>query len=291
MTAEHTIVDTPMWFTRALDMRPEFGSVDCDGAAVHYRAWGDPADPGVLLVHGSAANASWWDHIVPLLARGRRVVALDLTGHGDSGRRASYGYEVWARDVLAVLRETLRPEPVVVAHSMGGKVAFRVAVEAGDMLGGVAFLDSNFARGVDPERAAHLVARASGTARIHPDRDSAVGAFRPVGTTVPLPHYLGGHVAGHSVRRTGTGWTWKFDPAVFASVTETPISLRPLNCPVAVLRAGVDSVIDDESHQLMSRILGPGAVFASLETSGHHMMFDAPCALTAKLQELLTEWA
>ena len=57
---------------------------------------------GIVLVHGGAAHSRWWDHIGPLLAADRRVVAIDLSGHGDSGRRESYSFDAWAGEMLAV---------------------------------------------------------------------------------------------------------------------------------------------------------------------------------------------
>lgn len=65
----------PPWFTAAITTPYDTGSVEVDGVTIAYRAWGDPDDPVVLLVHGGGANAVWWDHVAPLLSAGRRVVA------------------------------------------------------------------------------------------------------------------------------------------------------------------------------------------------------------------------
>jgi pimeloyl-ACP methyl ester carboxylesterase len=195
---------------------------------------------------------------------------------------------VWAREVLTIVRETLLPKAFVVAHSMGGKVAYRAAVKAGDMLGGIAFLDSDCAKGVDPASAAQLWP-ALRNAADHPYRDSAIAAFRPVGTTVRSPllrrprrrsfHSPDGYRLDVEVRPRSVRLGDR--DADSASTTELPG--RGV--------AGVKSVIDDESYRRMAQTLDREPVFASLETIGHHMMFDAPRALTAKLQELLTEWA
>ena len=53
-------------------------------------------------MHGGAAHAHWWSFLAPQLAKQYYVVAPDLSGHGDSGRRTSYPRELWAREVLAV---------------------------------------------------------------------------------------------------------------------------------------------------------------------------------------------
>ena len=77
----------PEWFLTAIGTPAKLGIVDVEGASITYRTYGDREDRGIVLVHGGAAHARWWDHIAPLLATGHMVVALDLSGHGDSGRR------------------------------------------------------------------------------------------------------------------------------------------------------------------------------------------------------------
>ena len=94
----------PAWFSAALAASADVAVVTVDGAPISYRAWGGNEPSGLVLVHGGAAHARWWDHIGPLLAQGRRVVAVDLSGHGDSGRRERYSLDGWAREVMAVAR-------------------------------------------------------------------------------------------------------------------------------------------------------------------------------------------
>ena len=94
--------EPPPWFTAAMNAPVKQARVDVDGTPIAYRAWGDRGDAGIVLVHGGAAHARWWDHIAPLLDGGRRVVALDLSGHGDSGRRDAYSLDQWSMEVLAV---------------------------------------------------------------------------------------------------------------------------------------------------------------------------------------------
>ncbi len=97
--------DPPSWFLAALEASVETGSVTVDGTPISYRAFGGRRDSGIVLVHGGAAHARWWDHIAPLLAERARVVAIDLSGHGDSGRRDVYTLDCWADEVLAAARD------------------------------------------------------------------------------------------------------------------------------------------------------------------------------------------
>lgn len=87
------LAEPPPWFTETLAAPVVPRTVSVSGTDIAYRQFG-PYDgngsSGIVLVHGGAAHARWWDHIAPLLATGRRVVAIDLSGHGDSGRNDKY---------------------------------------------------------------------------------------------------------------------------------------------------------------------------------------------------------
>ena len=98
----------PAWFTEALAAPVSERVASQDGVPVAYRMWGGPSGRGIVLVHGGGAHSRWWDHIAPLLAADRRVIAIDLSGHGDSGRRESYTIDRWAREVLAVVADAGR---------------------------------------------------------------------------------------------------------------------------------------------------------------------------------------
>ncbi|MEJ6671011.1 MAG: alpha/beta hydrolase, partial [Pseudomonadales bacterium] len=79
---------TPEQFQHALSHQAQSSTVQVKGAQIHYRRWPKPNAPGILLVHGHAAHARWWDHIAPALNQSFDVSAIDLSGAGDSQHRA-----------------------------------------------------------------------------------------------------------------------------------------------------------------------------------------------------------
>src|SRR5262245_41176686 len=121
-------MSAPEWFRTALATAHDDGTVVVDDCPIHYARWGRTGCPG--LVHGGAAHAHWWDHVAPLLAGDCGVIALDLSGHGDSGRRDHYPTETWAREIVAVAEDGgIEGPPLVIGHSMGGWVAITAAAE------------------------------------------------------------------------------------------------------------------------------------------------------------------
>src|SRR5215475_4174338 len=125
--------------------------VDVSGTKVHYLRWGAGQTLGLVLVHGGAAHAEWWSFLAPLLMRPYDVVALDLSGHGDSDRRDEYPRRIWADEVRAVIADAGFPTPpVLVGHSMGGLVSIVTASVYGDELAGAVIVDAPVRR-PDPE--------------------------------------------------------------------------------------------------------------------------------------------
>ena len=64
------VVSAPEWFVAALAAPREEDEVEVEGTPIHSVRWGTSGRPGIVLVHGGAAHAHWWDHVVPMLAAG-----------------------------------------------------------------------------------------------------------------------------------------------------------------------------------------------------------------------------
>ena len=82
--------------------------------------------PGVtdlLLIHGLTYDHRTWEPLCAHLAPGRRVLAVDLPGHGRSPRRERYPLDEVIEDVHKQVRDAGLSAPVVVGHSLGGIVA------------------------------------------------------------------------------------------------------------------------------------------------------------------------
>ena len=85
--------------------------------------------PPLLLIHGLGSSSRDWEKQVPALEDSYRVITVDLRGHGCSGKPPGpYSIELFAEDVAALISE-LRTGPLhILGISMGGMVAFELAV-------------------------------------------------------------------------------------------------------------------------------------------------------------------
>jgi pimeloyl-ACP methyl ester carboxylesterase len=286
--------DSPAWFRQALATPRDEGTVEVDGVAVHHLAWGEPGRRGLVFVHGGGAHAHWWTHVAARFAGEFRVVAVDLTGHGDSGHREVYDFEQWTREVLAAGEAGgIAGPPVVIGHSMGGFVAIATAALHGDRLAGVVVCDSPVTE-PDPEVDAFRLKEEFGGTRTYPDLEAAVARFR---TVPPQPHYLPyvmDHVARRSLRPADGGWTWKFDRRIFFQFAGTMRGvaypyLERIDCRLALLRSEHGLVTADIGRS-MFEAMGRVTPVLELPEAGHHAMLDQPLVLLTALRALLADW-
>ncbi len=95
-----------------------------DGVAIAYESHGS-GETAIVLIHGWCCNRTYWNDTIGALSRdGRRIVAINLPGHGESGaNREKWTIEAFARDVKAVCDALELKRIVLVGHSMGGPVS------------------------------------------------------------------------------------------------------------------------------------------------------------------------
>ncbi len=281
----------PRWFRESLATPYEDHTVEVEGAPIHYLSWGEAGKPGLVLVHGGAAHAHWWTFIAPQLTHHYHVVALDLSRHGDSGRRAEYPRENWAREVMAVARDAgLAGPPILVGHSMGGFVCMVAAASYGERLAGAILVDSPVRR-PDPEAEEGAHGRSFRNPKVYPDPESALKRFRLVPGQPCDNDYILDHIARTSLCAVKGGWTWKFDPTIFRRVTPRAAHevLPEVKCRVALFRAEFGLVTPDIGDY-MYELLNRNAPVIEIPEAHHHLMLDQPLAFITGLRAVLADW-
>jgi len=108
---------------------------------LYYEVTGD--GPPLLLIHGLGSSSRDWEKQIEPFAKDFQVIMLDLRGHGQSGKPPGpYNIRMFAEDTVALIRELNIAPLHVVGISMGGMVAFELAVNFPKLLRSMAVINS-----------------------------------------------------------------------------------------------------------------------------------------------------
>lgn len=90
------------------------------------------AEHTLLLIHGFLGSTFSWRYLLPMLSPHYTVYAVDLPGFGRSDKRKDYPYTLtaFARSVHDFIQSQTIRHLTIIAHSMGGQVAMRLATIA-----------------------------------------------------------------------------------------------------------------------------------------------------------------
>jgi pimeloyl-ACP methyl ester carboxylesterase len=100
---------------------------------------GDASQTPVLLIHGTGADHRSWPVVLRRLS-GRRILAIDLPGHGHSTGRPRQSVAAYAQDLAAFLETLGIFRVVLVGHDLGAMVALQTAYEHPDRVAGLGLI-------------------------------------------------------------------------------------------------------------------------------------------------------
>jgi len=261
----------------------------------------EPDGPRVLLLHGLAQTAWAWTPVARRLRRLRRVVAMDMRGHGLSDA-PTHGYdrEQLVEDALAVAEGSGSlggPDDriVIAGHGSGAMFAAWTAAALGEHCAGLVLVDGGwedlaeitemdpdeFVRSLDepPEVLASMAAYLADRAGYDPatwDEDQERAARAAV---VEVP-------AGKVVLATR--------PHVVAASVEAMFSYSPrdvlpaIACPIVAMRAaddefGTHGAALEQIQDLLATTHRPPIRVAHFPTAGHNLMRYRPAEVTAAI--------
>ena len=290
----------PAWFKAAIANTPRRGTVRVDDTDIEVLEWGERGQPGVLLIHGYTAHADWWSFTAPLLASGRHVVALSLSGMGQSGWRAAYSMTQHARETMAVaehvgLFDAPYP-PIVVAHSYGSFAARILAQRSGERFGGAVLIDGALAGIRNDDRFDGAPARGH-RHRVYASLEQALARFRFEPAQTCANPWIEDFIARTSLGPvTGPlgepGWSWRFDPDLRAKTTSlsTDELVAPFACRTALMFGDRSSLMTAVRLAFLRKVTPVDAPWIVIPDAGHHVMVDQPLALVAALRSLFAAW-
>ena len=266
-----------------------------DTGAVELNFAEGPANgPPLVLLHGITTAWQSWLPLIPALALRWQVFALDLRGHGKSGRVSGcYRLEDYVADVAAFLLKQAKSPAVVIGHSLGGMVAIGAAIPVPDHIRALVIGDSPMYREsylgrVDPVyfpalrdlaasgRSVDEIAAAFAEIRVHspgasvsvrqaeiPGNDRAFLRFRAHCLTQTDPEALQMIIDGRALHEP-----------------DLDLVLSQVRCPVLLLQA--DSIrgalLTDRDIAHILAIL-PQATSVRFSGIGHHLHMESPATV------------
>ncbi len=251
-----------------------------DGVTIGYHLHG-VGEPAVVLVHGWAFDRHLWDRTMAHLSPRRRVVALDLAGHGESGAdRREVTIDAFAGDVQAVVEAVDPGRAVLVGHSMSGPIVVRAAASLAGRIAGVVLVDTLLDidwRAPEEQRQALFAALAA-------DFPAAVERFfgNLMFTDATDPELRRRCIAQAQAREPGFGLA-----ALRAGMS---YDARPA---LAALRAPLRAVNGDRfpTHADALRRYVPSFTAEIVPGTGHYLMLEKPEAFNRALERALDGWA
>lgn len=272
----------------------ESGTLEVAGCRIAWCAQGDDGTGALVLLHGNRANRHWWDAAVAagLGDGGRRIVAIDLSGHGDSGRRAEYSPELWADEALAAVEGLAGGRATIVGHSMGGLVAVVAAARRPDLVSGLVLVDTGI-RPLAPATAREPRGTPARSPRTFPSRDAALESIRLFPRQPVVNAEVVRQIAERSIGCSEGVWTWKFDPGVARRFTDELINhhLARVECPVAMVYGAESALVDAGSPRAAEAILGRPVPATVIAGAHHHLVLDRPGASAAAITAAIAAWS
>ncbi len=120
------------------------GYAEVNGLKYYYEISGT-GEP-LLLLHGGLGSLDMFGPVLPTLAKGRQVIAVDLQGHGRTalGDR-NIDIPAIGDDMAALLKQLNYGQVDVLGYSFGGGAAFRLAVQHPEMVRRLALVSAGYA--------------------------------------------------------------------------------------------------------------------------------------------------
>ncbi|MFS0735803.1 alpha/beta hydrolase [Sphingomonas sp. 1P06PA] len=277
----------PEWYAAAMAACPAPAFVEVDGARIEYLTWGEIGAPGLLLVHGGWAHAHWWAHLAPMLATGRRVAALSLSGMGGSDRRNAYSIAQHADEMRAVVRAAALDAagaPAAAGHSFGGAPTVLAAADPEPWLSAAIVIDASV----------NMVRSEANQGMRSPPRppfatlEDGLARYRLMPPQACANDYIADGIARRSFRPVDGGLGWAFDNDYGAKVTLTDsrINLKRAQIPIATIYGDRSLIVTDEILEGLRRD-APDMPLIGIPDAGHHVMIDQPLATVAALRAVL----
>jgi esterase len=271
-------------------MEPLDRLVMLNGLRFHYREWGQPDAPPLVLLHGYASHSRSWDTFARALAPQFRNFALDQRGHGETGWTNDYSADRMIEDVAAFVGAVRLDRFDLLGLSMGGRNAYGYAARHQETLKRLVIVD------IGPEAPAAGSARIRSGALANDIFDSPEEAFAVAraGNARPPEAEHRARIINSLMLRDDGRWTYRYDKALRDPERPRPqpdaaahwAMLERINTPTLLVRGAESDILAAEIAQKMTEVM-PNCTLVTVPDAGHSIPLDNPQGFIAAVKPFL----
>lgn len=255
-------------------------AISKDGSRIEYDLCGK-GNLAIIFIHGWGGNKSYWKQQLNQFSNHFKVLALDLSGFGESdNRRTNWTMTSFGEDVIAVINKLKIKKVILVGHSMGGAVAIESAKMLPDKITGIVLVD--IFQNIDATYSEEKI-RALSQSFMALANDPLIEKFKPLFKNNIEELSKRSAKLFENVQKVG--WLESVDNFWRWSNIELKPSLASLKCPVISINSD-DTPTNIEAFQ---KII-PTFKVKIVENVGHQVFWEDPEKAGQYLEECILEF-
>ncbi len=258
---------------------------------LHTRSWGGDRAETVVCVHGLTQHGGIFEGLGRRLAEdGRRVVSVDLRGHGDSGREPPWTTGTHVADLLETADALGIESATWIGHSFGGRMIAALADFAPERVEGLVLLDPGL------EVPADYALKSAEMDRLDwsfASMDGAVNALLSSDSIVAAPKEVVRAYVADDVRPGPDGrLRFRYSPsAVVAAWSELALTPpRVADVPTLLVRPVTSAIHSRADDRRYREALGSRLTMAAVP-NGHNVLWESPAETEAAILGFLEKAA
>jgi pimeloyl-ACP methyl ester carboxylesterase len=240
---------------------------------LHFRETG--TGKPLIILHGLFGFLDNWQTLAKYFAQHYHVYLVDLRNHGRSPHSPDFNYPLMAADLLEFINEHHISEPVIMGHSMGGKVAMHFALH-------------------HPEKLSKLIVVDMAPKSYPPHHQDILAGLKAVDlkavtTRGEIDEALARHIPEEGVRQflaknlyrqEDNTFAWRMNlPVIEEKITEVgkeTTSQLPFLKPALFIRGANSRYIKPEKDMDLIQKLFPAATLETIADAGHWVHAEKP---------------
>lgn len=244
-----------------------------------FRKTGDGSP--IIILHGLFGSSDNWLSIARVLGESHTVYSIDQRNHGQSEHSDYFSYEIMAEDLREFILEHNIQNPIIIGHSMGGKVAMQFAVDHADIMKKLIVVDiapkiypvhhDTILEGLNSINMQTLTSRN--------EADEQLAKYVPdMGTRQFLLK---------NIARTAEGFAWKINlPVIETGIEQIGVGLEPnahYDGETLFIRGKNSNYIKDEDEVTLKHYF-PNSELVTIENAGHWVHAEQPETFLAAIK-------